>query len=295
MPEGRFQWHVEEALLKHIIGKQAYSPPSTVWLALGTTEPSHTDVTSWPGELAGSGYQRKQIEFTPPATVVDTTDCITRIHNKCPIFFDQATGNWAGWRYIGIWDAQISGNLLAWAAYVAAVEGAPANVVKKGRRQIFWNCDIEITLSKNQWGGGDTNIRWSKFLQEKVLNMVFRGQSWGPPSLYLAISINEPTADQTGSDLQELASSTGYARRLFSPSEWDDPFRDTAIQCGDARTSQTLGFAEALQDWIPLPGIFSICDAASGGNLLFWEDAFEPAHVFAGDSVVFSNVNLQLH
>lgn len=295
MPEGRFQWHVEESLLKHIVGKQTYTPPTGWWLALGSAEPEHTDEISWAGELSGAGYQRKQVEFSVPTTVIDATDCITTIHNKCPIFFDQATADWIGWKYIGIWDAQTGGKLLAWAAYTAAVEGAAENIVKKGRRQIFWSCDVEITLSKNYWSGGDTNIRWSQFVQEKIINMVFRGQSWGPPPLYLAISINEPTADQTGSDLQELPASTGYGRRALSPAEWDEPLRDTLLLCGDIRINQTLPFASALQDWIPLPGTFAVCDAATGGNLLFYEDAFEPAHVFAGDTVEFNTLILQVH
>lgn len=93
--------YLENALINVTLRNTAYTTPTTVYLALYTSDPTDADAGT---EVAGSAYARQAITFGAPSNGVTT--------NTAAIEFPQATGSWGTVAYIGIRDAVTVGNLL---------------------------------------------------------------------------------------------------------------------------------------------------------------------------------------
>jgi hypothetical protein len=93
--------YLENALINATLRNTAYTSPTTVYLALYTTDPTDADAGD---EVTGNGYARQSITFGSPSNGTST--------NTAAIQFPQATGSWGTVAYIGIRDASTSGNLL---------------------------------------------------------------------------------------------------------------------------------------------------------------------------------------
>lgn len=93
--------YLENALVNAVLRNTAYTSPTTVYLALYTTDPTDADSGT---EVSGNAYARQSITFGAPSNGVTT--------NSAAIEFPQATGSWGTVAYVGIRDASTSGNLL---------------------------------------------------------------------------------------------------------------------------------------------------------------------------------------
>lgn len=93
--------YLENALVNATLRNTAYTSPSTVYLALYTSDPTDADSGT---ECSGTSYARQSITFGAPSNGVTT--------NSAAIEFPQAGGAWGTISHIGIRDASTSGNLL---------------------------------------------------------------------------------------------------------------------------------------------------------------------------------------
>ena len=93
--------YLENALVNAVLRNTAYTSPTTVYLALYTTDPTDADTGT---EVSGNAYARQSITFGAPSNGVTT--------NSVAIEFPQATGSWGTVAYVGIRDASTAGNLL---------------------------------------------------------------------------------------------------------------------------------------------------------------------------------------
>jgi hypothetical protein len=93
--------YLENALINATLRNTAYTSPTTVYLALYTTDPTDADSGT---EVSGNAYARQSITFDAPSNGVST--------NSAAIEFPQATGSWGTVAYVGIRDASTAGNLL---------------------------------------------------------------------------------------------------------------------------------------------------------------------------------------
>lgn len=93
--------YTEEMLLKMTLNGIAYTPPSAVYLALFTSDPTDAGVGT---EVTGGVYARQQITFDAP--VNGTTQ------NSTDVLFPIATASWGTITHYGIYDASSGGNLL---------------------------------------------------------------------------------------------------------------------------------------------------------------------------------------
>ena len=92
---------LELKILEHTLGITEYTQPSTVYLALFTTDPTDAGTGT---EVSGGGYARQSIAWNTPASGATT--------NSADVTFPQATGNYGTVTHIGIYDASSAGNLL---------------------------------------------------------------------------------------------------------------------------------------------------------------------------------------
>ena len=92
--------YLENALINATLRNTSYTSPSTVYVALFTSDP--TDAGSGT-ECSGSAYVRQSATFGTPS---DGASSIS-----ADVEFPQATGAWGTITHFGIFDASSSGNL----------------------------------------------------------------------------------------------------------------------------------------------------------------------------------------
>ena len=101
--------YLENALLNAVLRNTSYTSPSTVFVALYTSDP--TDAGSGT-EVSGGSYARKGVTFGSPSDGVAASNAAVE--------FDQATATWGTVGYIGLMDAVTTGNLLFHTALTTA-------------------------------------------------------------------------------------------------------------------------------------------------------------------------------
>ena len=92
---------LENSLINGTLRGTTYTAPTTVYLALYTSDPTDADTGT---EVSGTSYARQAITFVAPSNGATT--------NSAAIEFPQAGGSWGTVAYVGIRDASTAGNLL---------------------------------------------------------------------------------------------------------------------------------------------------------------------------------------
>ena len=101
--------YLENALINGTLRATSYTAPTTVYVALYTSDPTDADTGT---EVSGTSYARQAVTFGAPSNGVTT--------NSAAVEFPQAGGSWGTVSYIGLRDASTSGNLLYHTALDAA-------------------------------------------------------------------------------------------------------------------------------------------------------------------------------
>ena len=111
--------YLENALINATLRNTSYTSPSTVYVALFTSDP--TDAGSGT-ECSGGAYVRQSATFGAPS---DGASSIS-----ADVEFPQATGAWGTITHFGIFDASSSGNLFYHGALTASKTIATGDVLK---------------------------------------------------------------------------------------------------------------------------------------------------------------------
>ena len=93
---------------------QTVQQPSSVWVALYTTNPTAADTGT---EVTGGGYTRQRVDFSAPSISGD----VALIQNTAEIMFPQLTASIGTAAYVGLRDAATGGNLLFYEALPTAI------------------------------------------------------------------------------------------------------------------------------------------------------------------------------
>lgn len=101
--------YVSTASLNLWLNGTSTTPPSTVYVALFTTNPT---VANTGTECNGNGYARVAATFGAPAASGTSQVC----SNTAAVQFPEATGSWGTPLYFGLFDASTGGNLLFFAS-----------------------------------------------------------------------------------------------------------------------------------------------------------------------------------
>jgi hypothetical protein len=111
--------YLENALINATLRNTSYTSPTTVYLALYTSDPTDADTGT---EVTGGSYARQSITFGAPSNGVST--------NSAAIEFPQAGASWGTVSYVGIRDASTAGNLLFHTALDASKTIATGDVFR---------------------------------------------------------------------------------------------------------------------------------------------------------------------
>ena len=111
--------YLENALINATLRNTSYTSPSTVYVALFTSDPTDAGTGT---ECSGGAYVRQSATFAAPS---DGASSIS-----ADVEFPQATGAWGTITHFGIFDASSSGNLLYHGALTASKTIATGDVLK---------------------------------------------------------------------------------------------------------------------------------------------------------------------
>ena len=124
-----FSNYLENKVLDHVFGGNAYSAPGTLYLALYTSDPGDDNSGT---ECSGTSYARQTIAFTVTNDTASNTSAVE---------FPTAGSAWGTITHVGILDALTSGNLLAHGALTASKTVAQGDVFRVPA------ADLDITLA----------------------------------------------------------------------------------------------------------------------------------------------------
>lgn len=125
-----FSNYLETELLDHVFANNAYTAPSTLYLALHTATPDE-DGSGTEVSTSGTAYARQTVTFTVSGNTATTSAAVE---------YPTATANFGTVTHVGIWDASTAGNLIAYAALTSSksIETGDVFRVPAG--------DLDITL-----------------------------------------------------------------------------------------------------------------------------------------------------
>jgi len=130
---GSFSNYWENKILDYIFGKASYTPP-TIYVGLSTADP--TDSGSGLAEPNGNGYARVQTAASDWNAASNGT-----VDNANDITFPEATGSWGTITHFALFDAAISGNMLAHGAL------SQSKTIDGGDTAKFAAGDLELLLN----------------------------------------------------------------------------------------------------------------------------------------------------
>jgi hypothetical protein len=93
--------YLENALINGTLRGTTFTAPAAVYVSLHTADPTDAGTGT---EVSGGSYIRQAATFGAPSNGVSTT--------TADVTFPQATASWGTIGWIGIWDADTSGNML---------------------------------------------------------------------------------------------------------------------------------------------------------------------------------------
>ncbi len=231
-----FSTYLAQAILNHSLRGVAYTPPAGTYLALAVADITDNNVTS--NEVTGAWYARQQITSwaAPVGSGVSTS-------NSNALAYSAITDSAVTVTHWGLYDAATSGNLLASGEFVESKVGNVNNRFKIAAGEVSLTFDGIFSVH----------------LAQSLINFILRGQSFTPPSRYLALYTADPTAsDITANEI----SAAWYARQALS--SWDAP-----TGTGNS-TANSNAFAFPDTTVATVVGTYGgIKDAVTTGNLLY--------------------------
>lgn len=127
-----FTDYLEDKVLDHVFGGNAYTAPATLYVALYTVAPTDTGGGT---EVSGGGYARQTATFNVSGTNP------TEATNAAAIEYPTATADYGTVVACAILDASSGGNMLAYATLTSS------KVVSTGDVFRFDQNDLDISLA----------------------------------------------------------------------------------------------------------------------------------------------------
>ena len=129
-----FSRYLQQELLDHVLKTGAYAQPTDVYVALYSAAPSDIGGGT---ELSGNAYARVVCNAWDAATAASPSVA----QNTAEIAFPAATpAAWDEATHFGLFDANVAGNLLGWAALTAPKTAGIDDVLR------FAAGELDVTL-----------------------------------------------------------------------------------------------------------------------------------------------------
>jgi hypothetical protein len=129
--------YLENELLDHILRNSAWTPPTSVWIALFTAD-NGLESGVITGEVATGSYARIEVGGSSGRNFNVAASGAT--DNDADITFPTATADWGTVSYVAIMDASTAGNVLIHGSL------AVGKVVNNGDTFKFSTGDFDVTM-----------------------------------------------------------------------------------------------------------------------------------------------------
>jgi hypothetical protein len=138
----------------------------------------------------------------------------------------------------------------------------------------------------------------SNYLENKLIDFLLRGQSFtAPTTVYFALCTSTPTDASTGSTISEV-SGGNYSRQSLTCNATNflstQGNTSTPSSGTNGTTSNNSTIAWSSVTWTATITAVAICDASSGGNLLWYAALGSSKTINSSDSVSFAVGDLTL-
>lgn len=262
---------LENELLDHIFNA-AYTPPTNLYLALCTADPTDAATGASMNEVPNAGsYARTAITFGAAAS--------RRVTQSGTVTFPAATGAWGTVTHWALVDTNTygSGNVLAHGAFGAAKAIVSGNTPSVASGQVY----VEFSAGEI-----------ANYLANILLDFAFRNQAYSKPSTYVALCTATIADTDTGSTITEPGGGA-YARKQVNINGGASPTWDLAASgVVDNTHDVDLGPASGAS-WGTIVAV-AILDAATTGNLLFYDNGMTDQAVGDGDTARFAAGDLDI-
>lgn len=261
----------ENALMGHLFAT-AYTPASTIYIALATGDPGEAGTGASMSECANSGnYARAAISFAAASS--------RKVVQSGAVTFNQATGSWGTVTHWALLDSGThgAGNLLAYGAFSASFAPVSGNTPSIADGQV----QVEVSASS---GEGFTS-----YAVHKLLDLMFRNTAYSQPATYIALldSAGADT-DTTLTTAGKEASWTSYARVLVNKASGSNPNWE-AVTGGATQNEDVVSFGTVGTSPTIIVGM-AIVDGGTldAGNVLAYDnDQVVDQTPNVGDTVQF--------
>jgi hypothetical protein len=105
-----FSNYLETELLDHVFANNAYTAPSTLYLALFTSNPAD-DASGTEVSTSGTAYARQSVTFTVSGNTATTNAAVE---------YSTATASFGTVTHVAVYDASTAGNMIAYAALTSS-------------------------------------------------------------------------------------------------------------------------------------------------------------------------------
>lgn len=105
-----FSNYLETELLDHVFANNAYTAPSTLYLALFTSNPAD-DASGTEVSTSGTAYARQAVTFTVSGNTATTNAAVE---------YSTATASFGTVSHVAVYDASTAGNMIAYAALTSS-------------------------------------------------------------------------------------------------------------------------------------------------------------------------------
>ena len=122
---------------------------------------------------------------------------------------------------------------------------------------------------------------FSDYLEDKLLNFVFKGDAFTVPGRYLALFTSDVGLEENN---LALANEVKDAQQSYARIDMTAQGGVSPSAGGILANSQDMDFPIAQADWGTITHT-AVLDAATDGNVLAWGPLLNPRTIYNGDSV----------
>lgn len=138
----------------------------------------------------------------------------------------------------------------------------------------------------------------SDYLENKLIDHVFRGQSYSTPVLYVGLLTAAPSdagggTEVSGNAYARVKAAAGASQAL---TDWKSTQNDNLASSGtggNTTNTNAVNFPTPTGTWGTVTH-FGIYDALTGGNLLFWGSLTIAKTINQSDTVTFPAASLSI-
>lgn len=253
MANGLSQYALKK-LLEHAVGKNSFTMPSTVGIALCTAAVTDADTGATITEATYTSYARKAIAASDLAAA-SVSASVTSDNNANELDFAACTGSTSTVTHFAVLDSTTTG-----AGNMLWFGPLPSSLIVTNGVTPYVPATTLIPSLTNASGLSD-------FSAKKLVDHILGKTSWTMPATpYLALVTVTPTETDTGSSITE-ATYTGYARLAWAGSNWATATADATHGVVATGADAIFGACTAGTSTLTYA---VLVDASSAGNVLVY-------------------------